>query len=88
MVQVQGAAEFEMEKFIDAINITLTSYGFIINLFPVASQMREQTDANVKSAVAIALAFCFTSYLILSYLAQNLFGSNIQVSLFDNMKDD
>jgi len=88
VVQVQGAAEFEMEKFIDAINITLTSYGFIINLFPVASQMREQTDANVKSAVAIALAFCFTSYLILSYLAQNLFGSNIQVSLFDNMKDD
>lgn len=61
--------DFDMEKFIDAINITLTSYGFIINLFPVASQMKEQTDKNVKSAVAIALAFCFTSYLILSYLA-------------------
>jgi amino acid permease len=27
------------EEFIDSINITLTSYGFIINLFPVASQM-------------------------------------------------
>jgi len=41
VVQVAGATDFEMEKFIDAINITLTSYGFIINLFPVASQMRE-----------------------------------------------
>lgn len=58
-----------MEKFIDSINITLTSYGFIINLFPVASQMREQSYNNVMSAVGIALTFCFSSYLILSYLA-------------------
>jgi len=28
---------FELENFIDSINITLTSYGFIINLFPIAS---------------------------------------------------
>lgn len=77
-----------MEKFIDSINITLTSYGFIINLFPVASQMREQSYKNVMSAVALALCFCFSAYFILAYLAQNLFGSDIQVSLFDNMKKD
>jgi len=66
-----------MEKFIDAINITLTSYGFIINLFPVASQMREQSTSTVMSAVGLALAFCFSAYLTLSFLAQNLYGSNI-----------
>lgn len=79
---------FELESVIDAINITLTSYGFIINLFPIASQMKEQTYGNVMSAIFIALSFCFSAYLILALLAQNLFGSNIQVSLFDNMKDD
>ena len=40
------------------------------------------------SAVAIALCFCFSSYFILSYLAQNLFGSDIEVSLLNNMKND
>jgi hypothetical protein len=36
----------------------------------------------------MALLFCLTSYIILSYLAQNLFGTAIEVSLFDNMKQD
>jgi len=80
--------KLELEGFIDAINITLTSYGFIINLFPIASQMKEQSYNNVMSSIFIALCFCFSAYLILALLAQNLFGSNIQVSLFDNMKDD
>lgn len=50
--------------------------------------MKAQTYGNVMSAVFIALCFCFSAYLILALLAQNLFGDNIQVSLFDNMKDD
>jgi len=77
VVKVKETPDFDMEKFIDSINITLTSYGFIINLFPVASQMKEQSYKNVMSAVGLALAFCFTAYFILSYLAQNLFGSDI-----------
>jgi len=76
------------EGFIDTINITLTSYGFIINLFPITSQMKDPSYKNVMSAVFIAVAFCFSAYLILSALALNLYGDNIQVSLFDNMKDD
>lgn len=40
-VFVAKSGSFEIENFIDSINITLTSYGFIINLFPVASQMRD-----------------------------------------------
>lgn len=78
----------ELESFIDSINITLTSYGFIINLFPVASQMRDQSYGNVMKAVWLALLFCLSAYVILSVLAQNLFGSSIAVSLFDNMKQD
>lgn len=87
-VVVSDKKTFELENFIDSINITLTSYGFIINLFPIASQMKAQTYSNVMSAVFLALCFCFSAYLILSLLAQNLFGDKIEVSLFDNMKDD
>lgn len=88
VVVITEKKTFELENFIDSINITLTSYGFIINLFPIASQMKAQTYGNVMSAVFLALCFCFSAYLILSLLAQNLFGDKIEVSLFDNMKDD
>jgi len=50
--------------------------------------MKEPTYRNVMSAVALAISFCFAAYFILSALAQNLYGDEIQVSLFDNMKDD
>lgn len=80
--------EFSYEKWMDSINITLTSYGFIINLFPIAQQMREQNYENVMKAVGIALIFCFSAYLTLSILAQNIYGNNIEINLFDNMKDD
>jgi len=40
------------------------------------------------TAVWYALLFCLSAYVILSLLAQNLFGSDIEVSLFDNMKED
>jgi len=88
VVDLTKQETFKLENCIDSINITLTSYGFIVNLFPVAQQMREYTYPNVMKAVWIALCFCFCSYLILSYLAQNLFGTEIEMSLFDNLKED
>ena len=78
-----------MEKIIDSVNITLTSYGFVINLFPIAQQLRDNTKANVMKAVFIALCFCFSSYLILTKLAINIWGAeNIEASIFENLKDD
>lgn len=78
-----------LEKVVDSINITLTSYGFIINLFPITSQLKEYNNVNIMKSVFMALVFCFGSYIILSVLAMNLYGeNNIHQSIFDNMKND
>jgi amino acid permease len=78
-----------MEKIIDSVNITLTSYGFIINLFPIAQTLKHKTKANVMKSVFIALCFCFSSYFILTKLAINIYGvHNIKQSIFENLKED
>ena len=77
------------EKIIDSVNILLTSYGFVINLFPISQQLEVKSNANVLKSVFLALTFCLSSYMILTQLCINLFGeSNIQPSIFDNLKDD
>jgi amino acid permease len=73
---------------VDCINITLTSYGFIINLFPISRQLKEYNNANIIKAVLIALTFCFLVYISLTVLAMNLYGTHIQQSIFDNMRSD
>ena len=78
-----------MEKIIDSMNITLTSYGFVINLFPIAQTLRQKTKTNIMKAVFLALCFCFSSYMILTKLAINIYGAkNIQQSIFENLKED
>ena len=77
------------EKIIDSVNILMTSYGFVINLFPISQQLEVKSNANVLKSVLLALTFCLSSYMILTQLCINLFGeSNIQPSIFDNLKDD
>ncbi len=74
---------------VDSINITLTSYGFIINLFPITKQLKEYNNSNIMKSVLMALLFCFSAYIILTLLAMNLYGEfAIQQSIFDNMKQD
>lgn len=86
----QGHDETDFtEKIVDSVNILLTSYGFVINLFPISQQLEVSSNANVLKSVLLALGFCFTSYLILTQLCINLFGEqNIQQSIFDNLKED
>lgn len=71
------------------MNILLTSYAFLINLFPISKQLKENTYSNVMKSVFMALFFCFGAYSALTILASNIYGEkNIQQSLFDNLKND
>ena len=40
-VKISVLNESHYEKYTDSINITIITYGFMINLFPVATQMKE-----------------------------------------------
>jgi uncharacterized membrane protein YidH (DUF202 family) len=71
------------------MNISLTSYGFVINLFPISQQMQDKSKGSMMKSVLIALTFCFLSYVTLTKLAINIFGEeNIQQSIFENLKND
>ena len=74
---------------VDSFNITLTSYGYLINLFPIAMQLKNRSYANVIKSALLALVFVFTAYVILTSLSMNIFGEhNIQMSIFENLKTD
>ena len=66
--------EYEYDDYINSMSVILTVYGFIQNLFPVATQMEDGSIKNVMTSVGLGLSFCFFSYLTLTILAINLFG--------------
>lgn len=80
--------EFEIENVFDCINISVTSYGFILNFFPIYSSMRHRTNNNASLAVTLALAFVFFSYTFFSFVAFLYFGININPNIFENLKND
>lgn len=78
--------EGDFEKMINSMNILLTSYGFVINLFPASQQLQEKSYKNVMLSVVLALAFCFASYMMLTLLVINVYGEqNVEKNLFDNL---
>ena len=72
-IQTQPKGDF-LERIVDCINISLTSYGFIINLFPVSKQLKEYNNKNIMKSVFMALIFCFGAYLTLAIFAIKLYG--------------
>lgn len=66
--------DFFMERIVDSVNILLTSYGFVINLFPISNQLETRTNSNMLKSVVLALGFCFGAYFCLTGLCINIYG--------------
>ena len=79
---------FHFEKFIDQINMTLTTYGFIVNLMNIADEMEDGSHSNVMKAVGISLIFCFLVYVMLGFLCLNIYGNTININVFINLHED
>eukprot|EP00347_Sterkiella_histriomuscorum_P001964 403369990 len=73
-------------SIVDAINIILTAYGFVMNFYPTFSQLDKKTNTNGYAASIIALLFSFIVYMLFSILASEIYGENIQPTLFDNLQ--
>lgn len=50
--------------------------------------MQDPTHNNIMKAVGLSMMFCFVSYFTLSILAVRLYGSNVNVNLFENLNTD
>jgi len=62
---------------VDSVNICLTSYGFLLKLFPVYAEMQESNYKNGMQATFYALFFCFSTYSMFSLLALHIYGNEI-----------
>ena len=74
-----------VQKFCDSLNIGFTSYGFILQLFPVYEQLEQKTTKACMRSVNLGLFFSFTIYVTFSVLAFMAFGYHIQIDIFENI---
>eukprot|EP00347_Sterkiella_histriomuscorum_P012714 403367497 len=73
-------------NIIDSISIILTAYGFVINFYPIYSQLDKKTNKNGYLTSLIALLLSFSVYMIFSILATQIYGKNINPTVFDNLQ--
>ena len=80
--------EYKLENFVDALNISITSYGFLNKVFPVFQEMEDRSYKNRLKAAFFALTFVFGVYATFSYLAIELYGDRIEFSIFSNFSKE
>ena len=79
---------YENGNPIDAISILLTSYGFLLNFYPIYSSLDKRTNSNGIKATGSALIFCFIVYISFSFLGIASYGESINPNIFDNIKTE
>lgn len=76
---------------LDSFNIFLSSYGFMVNFYPVYDKLKPELrgPANARRAVAMALSFIAVTYITFSYLSMEFFGiKHIDQDVFTNFARD
>ena len=62
---------------LDSMSIILSSYGFILNFFPVYSQIHKPTNRKGIQAISRALVFCLSVFLVFAVLGLKTYGDSI-----------
>jgi amino acid permease len=67
--------------------MTVASFGFVLQLYPVYASMRKKDRSRFALSVNLALAMCFFVYLALAFTSIMFFGADqVQANIFDNFK--
>ncbi len=64
----------------------MTAYGFILNFYPIFSQMEHKSNTNGYLITILAMLFCFSTYMLFSYLALRTYGENLNPNIFENIQ--
>jgi len=74
-----------LENYVDALNISVASFGFVLTLFPVYSSMKKAKRRLFRVSLVLALTIVFVLYLALSFSSILYFGAlNVKPSIFEN----
>ena len=72
---------------LDSFNIFLSSYGFLVNFYPIYDKLKPELrgPSNARLAVCLALSFICVTYIAFSYLSIEYFGTqHIDQDIFTN----
>lgn len=75
-------------SLVDSVTIVLTSYGFILNFYPIFAQLEVKTNRNGYFSTLLAMFFCFVAYISFSFLAMESYGENLNPNIFDNLQNE
>lgn len=76
------------ERYIDCFNISISSFGFLINFYPIYDKLRPsiRSPATGRMATLIALSVTAMIYIFFAYLAISNFGiDQIKQNVFENL---
>lgn len=76
---------YDKGSVFDSMTIILTSYGFILNFYPVFSSLEVQSNKNGVAATVLAMSFCFVVYFIFSHLGITCYP-DVHPNIFENLK--
>lgn len=83
-----GSGHYNKGTIFDSMSIILTSYGFIINFYPVFSSLEVQSNDNGIKSTLLAMAFCFVAYLSFSHLGIMTYGEDVNPNIFVNISKE
>ena len=72
-------------SLIDSVTIILTSYGFIMNFYPVYSSLEVCNTRNGMLSSSGAMLFCFVVYILFSHLGILSYGDAVSSDIFENI---
>ena len=73
---------------LDSLAIIITSYGFVINFFPVYQSIDRRSNGKATLASFMALIFCFIVYIFFSFMAWYVYGDTLHANIFDNIQKE
>lgn len=76
---------YKKGSIVDSLTIVLTAYGFILNFYPIFTQIEPKTNKNGYLATLLAMFFCFATYISFSFLALSTYGENLNPNIFENI---
>ncbi|CDW86951.1 UNKNOWN [Stylonychia lemnae] len=77
---------YQKGSIVDSIFIVLTAYGYILNYYPIFSQLEVKTNKNGYLSPLLAMIFCFITYLSFSYFAMETYGEYLNPNIFENIQ--
>jgi len=83
-----GGPDFDGLEFLKSFGPVITGYGSQINLFPVYTELKKQTNSEMVGVYSLATTLIAAIYLVFGILAIYMFGSAVEPNILLNVGNE